>query len=87
MLLVTLALCLAGCSLLDDAPFKRHSSAPHPARPGTVIGAVVWKPIAGETVEQAEQLASLTCAEYGLQAETGVRNDKGATAELRYSCQ
>jgi hypothetical protein len=87
IVLVFLVFALAGCSLFEDVMPRHHSAGPREAKPGTVVGSVVWKPVAGETVEGAVQMASRACAEYGLQAEPGARNVKGATAELRYSCQ
>jgi hypothetical protein len=82
-----LAAILAGCSLFEDAMPRRHVEMPKDAKPGTVTGSIVWKPVAGETLEGAVQMASRACAEYGLEAQPGARNDKGATAEMRYSCQ
>ena len=87
VLALSLAAALAGCSFIDDMMPKSHLAARPDAKPGAVVGAVVFKPVAGETTADAVQMASRACAEYGMQAEPGARNDKGATAELRYSCQ
>jgi hypothetical protein len=84
--IVVAATALAGCSLVDDLTSGRRRGEPHAARPGAVTGEVVWKPIAGETAASALQLASRTCAEYGLTAVDQSQTADLALARLRYSC-
>jgi hypothetical protein len=86
--IVAAATALTGCSLVDDLTSgRRRGGEPHAARPGAVIGEVVWKPIAGETAASALQLASRTCAEYGLTAVDQSQTADLALARLRYSCE
>ena len=85
--IVALAASLAACSMIDDLTSgPRWSDEAHEARPGTVTGQVVWKPIAGETAASALQLASRTCAQYGLSATDQSQSQDLAVARLRYSC-